>query len=255
MEPTPNSQLPDRASKHRVLEAGALGVGALSAMGMYSATQIASAEKQPVATQHVISAEDLHGSRSEVASEAKPNLEKSAEVESQTAEPAVWWPTEVKQNWLLIQSTAREYDIDPYLVATIITEESAGKNVNNPSGATGLMQIMPATAQDIARQRHRANYNMTDPQQNLDFGCWLIHYLDGKYIAPSGANLNSDLGIAMLAVYYGDGEGAGELWAKNGYNPKYLSTQAQQVTTLWQNMYRDRQGSKSDVFASKRMHA
>lgn len=256
---------PDQAMRKRVAKAGAIGVGALSAMGAYSTNQISKVEKPTEVAHQVISAEDEHGSRSVIQSESEESLHKERrdpsiepqddigrEKQLKSLEPAQWWPTDVKSNWLGIQAKATEYKIDPYLVATIVAEESMGKNIQNQSGATGLMQIMPSTAQEIARLRHRTYYDMTDIDQNLDYGCWLIQYLNEKYIAPRGVDITSDLGISMLGVYYGDGEGAGELWVKNGYSPNYLSVQAQQVIPLWQSMYRDRNSQKSEVYAAKR---
>lgn len=243
---------PDEAMRKRVVKAGAVGVGALSAMGIYSASQIAAAEQQPIIAKQVISAEDLHGVRPAAQNDAQIQREKSAEIETQNLEPAPWWPVEVKENWLQIQTITKEYQIDPYLVATIIAEESGGQNVQNASGAAGLMQIMPATAQEIARLRRRAYYNMNDTVQNLDYGCWLIRYIDRNYISSKGVDLKSDLGIEMLAVYYGDGVGAGELWAKNNYQPELLSDQAKTVAPLWVEMFRNAHSQHSPMFERAR---
>jgi hypothetical protein len=253
-----------------VRNAGIVSVGALTAIGAAGVGQATNAEHYIEPTHRAVSSEDAHGARS-VSNPNSVTLSKSEESDSanldtsdkskgdnetekqlEYLEPAKWWPTSVKQNWLLIQNNASQYDLDPYLVATIVAEESGGQNINNPSGATGLMQIMPSTAQEIARLRHMAYYNMSDPAQNLDYGCWLLNYINEKYITSRGVELNSELGIAMLAVYYGDGVGAGELWAKNGYSPQLLSMQAQQVTPLWQAMYRDKDKPKSEVYTIKR---
>lgn len=234
--------------RKRAAKAGIVGVGALSALGMYSASQIASAEQQSTIAKQVISAEDLHGTRPDIQNGSQIQQEKSAEIEKQNLEPAPWWPVGVKQNWALIQKTAAEYQIDPFLVATIIAEESGGQNIQNESGASGLMQIMPVTAQEIARLRHRAYYNMEDPEQNLDYGCWLIRYINQNYINANGVALESDLGIEMLVVYYGDGVGAGELWAKNNFKPEFLSEQAKAVAPLWVEMFRNAHSPHSPAF-------
>ncbi len=246
---------PDENMRKRVRNAGIVGVGALTALGVAGVGQAAVAERQPIRQDISVSAEDSHTARAEAehmsaeqAIEAKKPLGETL----QSKEPAAWWPTGVKQNWLTIQQVANDYMLDPYLVATIVAEESMGQNINNPSGAEGLMQIMPSTAQEIARLRHRANYNMQDVTQNLDYGCWLIHYLDEKYIKARGVDINSDMGIAMLAVYYGDGEGAGEVWARNGYKEDYLSEQAKHVIPLWSEMYKNRSEVNSPMFEKAR---
>lgn len=246
METSPTRHLPpDEAMKRRVKKVGITGIGALSAMGGVAINQ-AHVEIQPIQSSQVISAEDVHGvresaQRNEVVSEheglngANPEILSNVEYH----EPAQWWPTEVKTNWNLIQKVAIEYSLDPYLVATIVAEESGGQNIQNTSGAAGLMQIMPSTAQEVARLRHRAYYNMNDVAQNLDYGCWLIHYIDENYISCRGVDILSDLGMEMLAVYYGDGTGAGELWAKNNYDPNLLSSQAKHVIPLWTGMMKN----------------
>ncbi len=256
--PTRHEPEPDQAMRKRVRNAGIVSIGALATVGGIGIGQAATAERQPgPPTNQPVSAEDLHmpragGRHNEPATEVA--LESGAEKEQNkpNLEPAIWWPVGVKQNWLAIQSVANEYMVDPYLVATIVAEESMGQNVHNPSGAEGLMQIMPSTAQEIARLRHRAYYNMQDINQNLDFGCWLIHYLDEKYIKARGVDINSEMGIAMLAVYYGDGEGAGEVWARNGYSQVMLSDQAKHVIPLWSDMYKARNSEQNTSFTNTR---
>ena len=51
-----------------------------------------------------------------------------------------------------IRAAARKNDLDPALVAAVIYEESHfHDHVSSHQGAVGLMQVMPSTAQDIAR--------------------------------------------------------------------------------------------------------
>ncbi len=260
MENIPRRDLPpDDAMRGRVRKAGVAGVAAFTVLGGVGVGQAARVEKEltdsgveSTSAQDVHSQRDLLGETAEIVAQPIQDKELSAHLEKEVTaeyqEPAAWWPAGVKQNWLAIQKTANEYQLNPYLVATIVAEESMGQNVQNQSGATGVMQIMPSTAQEVARLRHRAYYNMNDTTQNLDYGCWLIHYLDEKYISGQGVDLESDMGIAMLAVYYGDGEGAGEMWVKNGYSKSLLSAQAKHVTPLWTAMYHGRDQAHSAVF-------
>jgi len=176
----------------------------------------------------------------------------AAETTAVSDQPASWWPVAVKQNWQNIISSSTNYGLDPHLAATIVAEESGGQNIDNKSGATGLMQIMPSTAREIARLRKRSYYNMHNPLENLDYGCWLIDYINQKFIAARGVDINSDFGIAMLAVGYGDGVGALQEWIDSGFDPSSLSEQAKAVSSLWKGMYDSRGKINSDIFTSIR---
>ncbi len=72
---------------------------------------------------------------------------------------------------------AREEGLDPSLVAGLILQESNfDPAAVSRAGARGLMQIMPATGRQIARQK-RVRYRtalLHDPNTSLDFG---THYL------------------------------------------------------------------------------
>jgi soluble lytic murein transglycosylase len=55
--------------------------------------------------------------------------------------------------WSLIRQYAATHHLDPYLLAALIAQESAFiPDIRSPAKATGLMQLMPATAQRYARK-------------------------------------------------------------------------------------------------------
>ena len=76
----------------------------------------------------------------------------------------------------LIRHFAHRYDVDIALVKAIIhTESYYNPEATSRAGASGLMQLMPATAEI---------YGVTDiydPQQNLEAGIRHLRYLLGKY--------------------------------------------------------------------------
>ncbi len=86
-----------------------------------------------------------------------------------------------------IQSAAKAYKIDPYLVAAVIeTESNWDPSVRSSSGAEGLMQLLPDTAQDMIDKGYidGAAYSVDDlyePEVNIMFGCAYLRYLLDYY--------------------------------------------------------------------------
>jgi soluble lytic murein transglycosylase-like protein len=89
------------------------------------------------------------------------------------------------------------FEIDPALIHAIMRQESRfNPHAKSPSGARGLMQIMPATASYITDQDFtgRAAHKLLNPQTNLDIGQYYIKRLMGTSI------VGGDM-IKMLAAY------------------------------------------------------
>ena len=76
----------------------------------------------------------------------------------------------------LIQSIAREYDLDPALVKAVVhVESSFNRKARSPKGATGLMQLMPATAKRFSVK------NIHDPRENLTGGMRYLQWLSRRF--------------------------------------------------------------------------
>lgn len=76
----------------------------------------------------------------------------------------------------LIDEVSQRYEVDTALVKAVIhTESYFNPRARSSKGATGLMQLMPATA-------HRYGIrNLRDPEQNIEAGVMHLHYLMEKY--------------------------------------------------------------------------
>jgi soluble lytic murein transglycosylase-like protein len=108
----------------------------------------------------------------------------------------------------LIESTAKQFDMDPLLVHSVIQVES---NYNqyavSPKGAQGLMQLIPSTARRFGAR------NSFDARENLEAGVRYLKYLNTLY--------PNDLRLTLAA--YNAGEAA---VAKYGNNvPPYRETE------------------------------
>ena len=101
-------------------------------------------------------------------------------------------PQKISKGYIenLVKQTAQKYDVDQKLVMAIIKQESNfNPNAVSHSGAKGLMQLMPTTANRLGIN------NVFDPQQNLDGG---IRHLKGL-MAKYNGNLVSRLRLIMQA--------------------------------------------------------
>ena len=80
----------------------------------------------------------------------------------------------------LIRKYSEEYDLEPTLVAGVIYTESKYRDraVSN-AGARGLMQIMPATGEEIAEMLREPfdPENLFDPEISIRYGCCYLRWL------------------------------------------------------------------------------
>jgi soluble lytic murein transglycosylase-like protein len=109
----------------------------------------------------------------------------------------------------IIQAAARAYRVEAALIRAVIEVESGfNPHARSAAGATGLMQLMPATA------RRYGVRNARDPVQNIDGGTRYLRDL-----------LDLFQGNAQLAVAgYNAGEGA--VLRHGSRIPPYAETQA-----------------------------
>ncbi|MBR5960672.1 MAG: dephospho-CoA kinase [Clostridia bacterium] len=102
----------------------------------------------------------------------------------------------------VIRKNAAEFHLSPALVAAVIRNESSFRpTVQSSVGARGLMQLMPDTAEWIARKLSVDDYTfdmMDVPEKNVRFGCWYLNYLSSMF--------NGDPWCVVCAYHAGQGE-------------------------------------------------
>ncbi|OKH19039.1 transglycosylase SLT domain-containing protein [[Limnothrix rosea] IAM M-220] len=96
-------------------------------------------------------------------------------------------------------------ELNPLLVVSLMRQESRfEKEIQSPVGATGLMQVMPATGEWIADQIDDTEYSLNNPEDNIQFGTWYLRYTHREY------DDNSMLAIAS----YNAGPGNVAKWVR-----------------------------------------
>lgn len=83
-----------------------------------------------------------------------------------------------------VEKYSSEYNLDTALVYAIIKAESDfDKGAVSSSGALGLMQLMPSTAEWIANEFGETFYKnlLFDPETNIKYGSFYLRYLLNKF--------------------------------------------------------------------------
>jgi len=110
----------------------------------------------------------------------------------------------------LIREAAARTELDPLYVAALIRVESKFEEEGiSHVGATGLMQLMPETAEWIAGQSgipYRGQEDLALPETNIRLGAWYLGYLKQQF----KGNL-----VAMTAAYNA-GQGRVSRWISTG---------------------------------------
>jgi soluble lytic murein transglycosylase len=109
-----------------------------------------------------------------------------------------------------ISTWSEKRDLNPLLVTGLIRQESRFESeIRSSAGATGLMQVMPATGEWVAGKIGLQEYKLTDPNDNINLGTWYLDHTHQEY------NNNTLLAVAS----YNAGPGNVANWLKRyGFN-------------------------------------
>jgi soluble lytic murein transglycosylase len=109
----------------------------------------------------------------------------------------------------IIQGHARNYDLEPALIAAVIYRESKfDARAGSSAGAIGLMQLTPATAKGIALRTGGTGFELSDlynPELNVRYGSWYLRHLLDTYdgdVRKALAAYNGGRGNVERGVIY-----------------------------------------------------
>ncbi len=84
----------------------------------------------------------------------------------------------------IIRQQAAEKHLDPALIAAVIYAETKFDARTSPAGALGLMQMLPSTAEYLARRSGGTTFTTADlaePAVNIAYGSYYLRYLLNHY--------------------------------------------------------------------------
>jgi len=117
----------------------------------------------------------------------------------------------------IVRGHARNYRLDPALLAAVIYQESKFQaHARSSSGAIGLMQLLPDTAKGIAIHTGGSRFRVSDldnPEINVRYGAWYLRHLLDKY---------GDVPTALAA--YNAGQDNVDRWRANGQGIAFSET-------------------------------
>jgi soluble lytic murein transglycosylase len=117
----------------------------------------------------------------------------------------------------IVTGHAENYNLDPQLVAAVIYQESKfDANAVSSSGAVGLMQLLPETAQGIADRTGGHGWHESDlvnPELNIRYGSWYLRHLLDKYGSEE---------LALAA--YNAGQSNVDRWRDEGVGIQFAET-------------------------------
>ena len=92
------------------------------------------------------------------------------------------YPTRYRE---YVEQYAEQYELEPALVFAVIkTESSFRADAISSVGAIGLMQIMPSTAEKLAKrlgEETPTEAELREPETNVRYGCAMLAWMRGEF--------------------------------------------------------------------------
>jgi soluble lytic murein transglycosylase len=143
-----------------------------------------------------------------------------------------WYPLHYSE---IVRGHARNYDLDPALLAAVIYQESKFRsNARSDRGAIGLMQLLPETAKGIATRTGGSKFQVSDlydPEINVRYGAWYLRHLIERY---------GDERTALAA--YNAGQANVDSWRQRGVPVQFEETRhfvdrVEQLKDIYRHAY------------------
>lgn len=149
---------------------------------------------------------------------------------------AIPWLPEPVLSWSdLLNAAAATHGVAADLLAIITLVESGGHpSARSHAGATGLMQVMPPTAGDIARQRGLGAFDpsrLNEPAVAIDFGAWYL----AQQLKSFGQADDPDWSksVTLAAAAYNGGPGTAMRYQRDGSLPNETRHYIDWVGGMW----------------------
>lgn len=137
----------------------------------------------------------------------------------------------------VIADETAKHGVDPFLVAAIIHVESRWhSSAVSPKGASGLMQLMPETAQWVAAQA-RTEYSpeaLMDPAANIVLGTWYLSYLLEIFPTVAAALAAYNAGQGNVRRWLADERWDGSLETADLVPFRETRVYVRRVTHIWE---------------------
>ena len=146
----------------------------------------------------------------------------------------LWYPLKYAE---IIRGHARNYRLDPALLAAVIYQESKFRaDARSSRGAMGLMQLLPETAKGIALRTGGGKFavaDLWDPEINVRYGSWYLRHLLDKYREE-----------ALALAAYNAGQRNVDDWLRRGVGIQFDETRhfvdrIQELKVIYRRAYRD----------------
>ena len=104
-----------------------------------------------------------------------------------------------------VSSASERFDVDKAIIYSVINIESHfDKNALSNKGAVGLMQIMPSTAEELAKELNIEDYDLKNPHHNILIGTYYINKLCKKVENLETALCAYNAGPANVSLWLKD---------------------------------------------------